>query len=146
VKAIGEKLEGVKQLLAGGDVLQVEPVRELLQRVPELRLINGYGPTENTTFTCCWSGTPEEMGESVPIGKPIANTRVYVLNEGYALTPVGVGGELYIGGAGVARGYLERPELTAEQFVQIRSVSGQGAAAYRTGTWCGGVRTGTWSL
>ncbi|HEX6371118.1 MAG TPA: amino acid adenylation domain-containing protein [Longimicrobium sp.] len=126
-----DDLRGVRQLLAGGDVLPVEQVRRVRERFPELRLINGYGPTENTTFTCChtvdggWSGGP------VPIGTPISNTRVYVLDAAMRPVPIGVPGELYAGGDGVARGYLNRPALTAERFVP--DPFSFGARLYRTG-------------
>src|SRR5206468_2544008 len=106
-------LREVRQLLAGGDVLSVPHVRKVLQELPGCRMINGYGPTENTTFTCCYP-VPADWpgGSSVPIGRPIANTRVYVLDAQMQPTPVGIAGELFVGGDGLARGYLDRPELT----------------------------------
>jgi amino acid adenylation domain-containing protein len=132
IETAGESLRGLKQLLAGGDVLSAAHVRQALRKLPGCRLINGYGPTENTTFTCCHSfGSAEEVGASVPIGRPIANTRVYVLDGVGAPVPVGVAGELYIGGDGLARGYWARPALTAERFVA--SALDPGGRLYRTG-------------
>src|SRR5207245_14330 len=82
------------------------------------RLINGYGPTENTTFTCCHRITaPCPADRPIPIGRPIANTQVYVLDEQLQPVPIGVPGELCIAGDGLARGYLNSPDLTAEKFV-----------------------------
>ena len=128
----GEALQGLRQLLAGGDVLSPAHVRQALQKWPGCRLINGYGPTENTTFTCCHRMTSvDDVGTSVPIGRPIANTRVYVLDQAGHPVPVGVAGELYIGGDGLARGYWRRPELTAERFVA--SALDSDGRLYRTG-------------
>ena len=100
----------------------------------EQRLINGYGPTENTTFSCChvMDGNTRLNG-SVPIGRPITNTQVYVLDHEMQVAPVGVVGELYIGGAGLARGYLKQPELTAERFVPHPFSTEAGERLYRTG-------------
>lgn len=129
-----DRLKGVRQLLAGGDVLSTAHVARALEKLPRTRLINGYGPTENTTFTCCHAiTTAPAVGRSVPIGRPIANTRVYILDREQQPVPVGVPGELYAGGDGLARGYLNRPELTAEKFVPD-AISGEvGARLYRTG-------------
>ncbi|MGB3534213.1 MAG: amino acid adenylation domain-containing protein [Microcoleaceae cyanobacterium] len=110
--------KNVRQLLAGGDILSSYHIQKLLQRFPYSKLINGYGPTESTTFTCCYLMTNNtQIKSSIPIGYPISNTQVYVLD--YYLNPVpkGVPGELYIGGDGLARGYLNRPDLTAEKFI-----------------------------
>ncbi|HEX8825306.1 MAG TPA: amino acid adenylation domain-containing protein, partial [Archangium sp.] len=105
-----EALAPVRQLLAGGDVLSPSHVQRVVDRYPGCRVINGYGPTENTTFTCCY---PVPVGErltgSVPIGRPISNTRVYVLDAAMAPVPVGAPGELYTGGDGLAHGYLNAP-------------------------------------
>jgi amino acid adenylation domain-containing protein len=119
-------LTKLRQLLAGGDVLSAPHVRRAIQQLRESSegedggcvVINGYGPTENTTFTCCHPMThPAQVGDSVSIGRPIANTQVYLLDRDMQPVPVGVAGELYMGGDGLAWGYLNRPELTAERFV-----------------------------
>jgi acyl carrier protein len=96
-------------------------------------LINGYGPTENTTFTCCHTiHGNSELNGSIPIGVPVANSRAYLLDQHFRPVPVGVRGELYAAGDGLARDYLNRPELTAEKFVP--NPFGQpGERAYRTG-------------
>jgi amino acid adenylation domain-containing protein len=132
-----EGLRGLRQLLAGGDVLSAEHVRRVLDGLPGLQVINGYGPTEATTFSCCYRVPAKGWdGTMVPIGRPIANTRAYVLDDRGGLVPVGVAGELYIGGAGVARGYLNRPALTAERFVLDPFSEEPGARLYRTGDLC----------
>jgi len=127
-----ETLRGVRQLLAGGDVLSAPHVRRALAELPEMALINCYGPTENTTITCFHRiGAAPRAGASIPVGRSIANTYVRVLDRGLQPAPVGVPGELYAGGAGLALGYLNQPELTAEKFVADPFVAG--ARLYRTG-------------
>ncbi len=129
-----DSLSQLRQLLAGGDVLSVPHVRRVLEHLKGCQLINGYGPTEGTTFTCCHPVSDvAQLGETVPIGKPIANAEVYVLDRHLQLTPVGVPGELYIGGVGLARGYLKRPELTAERFIPHPFSQKPGARLYKTG-------------
>jgi aspartate racemase len=129
-----DMLAGVKQLLAGGDVLSASRAKRFLKRLSECRLINGYGPTENTTFTCCYPMTSaEQVGDSVSIGRPIANTRVYLLDRHLNPVPIGVFGELYTGGDGLARGYFNNPELTAEKFIAHPFSSEPGARLYKTG-------------
>ncbi|HEV7516287.1 MAG TPA: condensation domain-containing protein, partial [Thermoanaerobaculia bacterium] len=130
-------LGGLRQLLAGGDVLSVPHVRRALSQLSST-LINGYGPTEGTTFTCCnplSSDAADRLGASVPIGRPIANTRVYLLDPSGSPVPLGVPGELFIGGDGLARGYWNRPGLSAERFVPVPFPAGEpaGARLYRTG-------------
>ncbi|HEY6390642.1 MAG TPA: amino acid adenylation domain-containing protein, partial [Bryobacteraceae bacterium] len=129
-----DHLIGVRQLLAGGDVLSPVHVRRFLDRGGNCRLINGYGPTEGTTFTCCYT-VPQDhpVNAAVPIGAPIANTTVYILDA--QLRPVAAGqtGQLYAGGDGVARGYLRQPVLTAEKFVADPFSGTPGARLYRTG-------------
>ena len=127
-------LSGVRQLLAGGEALSLPHVKKMLESLGEGRLINGYGPTENTTFTCCHVMTRDsQLGQSVPIGRPISNTTVYILDGQMNPVPVGVAGELYIGGDGLARGYLNQPELTAEKFVADPFSAEADARLYRTG-------------
>ncbi|MEO5730142.1 MAG: amino acid adenylation domain-containing protein, partial [Byssovorax sp.] len=125
-----EGLRPLRQLLAGGDTLSVPHVQKALAELPGVRLINGYGPTEGTTFTTCHTISFADTLGSIPIGRPIANTRVYVLDAAMRPLPIGVPGELFIGGDGVARGYLDRPELTAERFLADPVVPGR---LYRTG-------------
>ena len=125
---------GVRQLLAGGDVLSVPHVNRFIARHPGCRLVNGYGPTENTTFTCCYEVRGAvRAGSTVPIGRPVENTTVYILDEFFQPVPIGVPGELFAGGDGLARGYLNRPALTAERFVPSPFDAAGGARLYRTG-------------
>ena len=129
-----KELKNVRQLLAGGDVLSVPHVQRVVEQLPRLTLINGYGPTENTTFTCCCPITqPFQVQVSVPIGRPIANTQVYLLDEQLQPVPMGVPGELYTSGDGLSRGYLNRPELTASKFLPNPFSSQSGARLYKTG-------------
>ncbi len=128
------RMRGVRQLLAGGDVLSTSHVKKALAGLPGVTLVNGYGPTEGTTFTCCHRVLPADLeAPSIPIGRPIANTRVYILDGQGCPVPVGVPGELYAGGDGVARGYLYRPELTKERFLPDPFFDSPGARMYRTG-------------
>jgi amino acid adenylation domain-containing protein/thioester reductase-like protein len=107
-------------LLVGGDVLNPGRIMKVLQceqSAPKY-IVNGYGPTENTTFTTCFLITPQKEGyQSIPIGKPIANTTVYVLDKYLEPVPIGAPGELYTGGDGVALGYLNQPEITSKRFI-----------------------------
>lgn len=129
-----EDLRPIRQLVAGGDVLSAKHVRLVLENLPECSLINGYGPTENTTFTCCHAmrgGT--EIHGSVPIGRPIANTRVYILDDQMRVLGPGETGELFAVGDGVARGYLNNPEETAGRFVPDPFSAEPNGRMYRTG-------------
>jgi natural product biosynthesis luciferase-like monooxygenase protein len=124
-----DALSSLRMLLLGGEPLPQTLVERLRQRYQgEIR--NMYGPTE----TCIWSTTSPVGGadDVITIGSPIANTRIYVVDRALRLVPVGVPGEILIGGAGLARGYLEQPQLTKEQFVPD-PFSGSGARLYRTG-------------
>src|SRR5262249_49740087 len=98
------------------------------------RLVNGYGPTEGTTFTT-WHLAQEapEGATSIPIGRPLSNTQTYLLDRNQQPAPAGISGELYIGGDGLARGYFNRPELTAEKFIPNPFSAQPGARLYRTG-------------
>jgi acyl-coenzyme A synthetase/AMP-(fatty) acid ligase len=130
-----QMLRGVRQLLIGGEALSVDHVRRGLKLLPGTRIINGYGPTESTTFTCCYR-IPQKLEShirSIPIGRPISNTQVYILDARLKPVPVGVVGELFIGGDGLARGYLKRPELTAEKFIRHPFDDAHEARLYRTG-------------
>ncbi|MGH9867642.1 MAG: amino acid adenylation domain-containing protein, partial [Candidatus Polarisedimenticolia bacterium] len=127
-----EALSRVPQVLAGGDVISPSHVRRLMAAGCR-RFVNGYGPTETTTFACCGLIDPgEELGERMPIGAPVANSRAYVLDEAMQPVPVGVTGELFIGGDGVSRGYARRPGMTATQFLPD-PFGPPGARLYRTG-------------
>ncbi|WP_052405758.1 hybrid non-ribosomal peptide synthetase/type I polyketide synthase [Paraburkholderia heleia] len=125
----------LREALTGGDVLSPVHVRKVMEAHPGLQIINGYGPTENTTFTCCYriprDGEALANGDAIPIGYAIAGTSAYIVDD--KLVPVADGevGELVTGGDGVALGYLNRPELTAEKFVD--DVFAPGARLYRTG-------------
>ncbi|GFN29878.1 non-ribosomal peptide synthetase [Paenibacillus xylaniclasticus] len=121
---------GLRCLLVGGEALSPKHINKVRELVPSLTIINGYGPTENTTFSVCYP-IEETHTRSIPIGRPIANTEAYIVGAQGKLQPIGVAGELYVGGAGVARGYLNRPELTAEKFVDNPFRPGE--RMYKTG-------------
>ncbi|MDH3276218.1 MAG: amino acid adenylation domain-containing protein, partial [Gammaproteobacteria bacterium] len=110
--------KGLRGLMFGGEAVDPDAVRQVLTNQPPERLLHVYGPTESTTFAS-WYQVEDVPADAstVPIGRPLANTTLYVLDKNMNPVPVGVPGELYIGGDGLARGYLNRPELTAEKFV-----------------------------
>jgi amino acid adenylation domain-containing protein len=125
---------GVRHLLVGGDALSPPHVAKILAAHPGLVVINGYGPTETTTFASCGLlRRPEEVGSNVTIGPPISNTTLYILDGEFQPVPVGVPGDLYIGGDGNARGYLAMPDLTAECFLPNPHAAAPGERIYRTG-------------
>lgn len=128
--AAREALQVLRQLMIGGEAFPVSLAAEL-RRVFKGDIINMYGPTETTIWstTCRLNGTQA----GVPIGRPIANTETYIVDRNLQPVPVGIPGELMIGGAGVVRGYLNRPELTAERFCKNPFRSEPDARLYRTG-------------
>lgn len=128
---------GVKQLLTGGDVVPVVHCKELLNAHPDITLINGYGPTENTTFTTTHRITSVDLDLSaLPIGRPIANTSTWILDEDRKPVAPGVAGELCTGGTGLAIGYLHNEALTSEKFIEVETPSGDRERVYRTGDLC----------
>ncbi|HEX7314158.1 MAG TPA: amino acid adenylation domain-containing protein [Pyrinomonadaceae bacterium] len=129
-----EGFSTLKHLLFGGEMVDVECVRRVSEGSGPERLLHVYGPTETTTFAAWWSVDGVKAGaNNLPFGRPLSNTELYVLDEQARPVPVGVVGELYIGGDGLARGYLRRPELTAEKFVPHPFSREAGARLYRTG-------------
>lgn len=125
---------GLRHVLSGGDVLSRDHVSRLLRAHPHLNFTNGYGPTENTTFTTCWTVHGPIHGEGpVPIGRPINGTGVAILDANGQPVPVGVAGELHAFGDGLAHGYLRRPEATAERFIHFAGPEGRLTRMYRTG-------------
>jgi amino acid adenylation domain-containing protein len=125
-----EVFKGIESLLVGGDVLSVDHINRLKRRFPGVNVINGYGPTENTTFSTAYR-IAEEFEESIPIGRPIANSSAYILDRSQRPVSIGVPGELVVGGDGISRGYLNNPELTAEKFGRNTFVPG--GNMYNTG-------------
>jgi amino acid adenylation domain-containing protein/FkbM family methyltransferase len=124
----------LRYLIVGGEVVDPQAVRRVLRDGAPEHLLNGYGPTEGTTFSATF--LMDSVGEdvsSLPIGRPIANTQIYILDERLQPLPIGVVGEIFIGGDGVAQGYLNRPELTAERFLPNSFARQASARMYRTG-------------
>ncbi|KKZ75270.1 hypothetical protein VO63_03555 [Streptomyces showdoensis] len=119
-------------VVLGGEAVPHGLLRELRERVPGCAVTNIYGPTEATTYSTWWRGGPEDADGDPPIGRPVPNARVYVLDPWLRPVPVGRPGELYIAGAGVTRGYLNRPALTSERFVAC-PFGEPGGRMYRTG-------------
>lgn len=120
---------GMQGIVLGGDVVSPKHLRMVKEHSPEVRIFNGYGPTENTVFTTFYEIEDLTTDDPVPIGKTF-NSQVYVLNQHKQLLPVGIPGELYIGGDQLGRGYLNNPELTAERFIDHPFSAGR---LYKTG-------------
>jgi amino acid adenylation domain-containing protein len=109
---------GLRYLLAGGEALSPPHINRLRKKYPALNIVNGYGPTENTTFSTTHL-IRQEHRQNIPIGRPIAHSTAYVVDRQGRLQPVGAVGELWLGGRGLARGYLNNPDLTAEKFINL---------------------------
>jgi len=124
------------RVFASGEALPAALVRKFQAVLPHVALHNLYGPTETTVDVTAWTCTSDSTLTNIPIGRPIANTRAYILDEHGEPVEPGVTGELYIGGVQVARGYLGRPELTAERFLPDRFSSTETGRMYRTGDLC----------
>ncbi len=137
IDTMPEALLGVKQLITGGETLSVDHVRRALKLLPETQIVNGYGPSECTVFSCCYP-LPQQLEEditTIPIGKSIGDRKVYILDRNLKhnlqRVSIGIPGELYIGGASVARGYLNQPSLTREKFMANPFIAGD--TLYKTG-------------
>ncbi|WP_239655913.1 AMP-binding protein, partial [Streptomyces sp. M10] len=123
---------GLREIWTGGDAVPHHAAHTLLTRHPEMTLVNGYGPTETTTFAVSGPLTAEDVADGpAPLGTPMDNMYTYILDNTLRPVPVGVPGELYLGGSGVARGYHDQPRLTAERFVP--DPHHPGGRLYRTG-------------
>jgi amino acid adenylation domain-containing protein len=123
----------LRRVTCGGETMPADLARECLDQLPEVELCNLYGPTETTITATWWRCTKEGIAHQVPIGRPISNTEVFVLDSHGNPVPVGVPGELLIGGAGLAIGYLNRPDLTSHSFIPSPFSTLAGARLYRTG-------------
>ena len=121
---------GLKYLLVGGDRLSPYHINQVLDLYPEVTLINGYGPTENTTFSTCFI-LDNQYAHNIPIGKPISNSRAYIVGEGFKRQPIMVWGEIGLSGDGLAKGYINNQALTAEKFVN--NPFEKGSSLYLTG-------------
>ncbi|KAG0200037.1 hypothetical protein BGX28_006796, partial [Mortierella sp. GBA30] len=131
---IGPALSKLKYLISGGEQGLIEAYAEVLRHGGPVRVINSYGPTETTVVATTYEATSDVSNlDRVPIGRPISNARLYVLDKHRHPVPIGVVGELYISGPGVANGYYNRPELTAERFLPDPFSEVQGARMYKTG-------------
>ena len=131
-----QSMAGLKQVLTGGDVMSTNCLKTMLKELPQVKVVNLYGPTENTTFSTFYDITHYEWNAPVPIGKCIKNSTAYILNEALEPVPVCVSGELYVGGDGIARCYLNQPKLTAERFIPDPFSPVPGSRLYRTGDIC----------
>jgi amino acid adenylation domain-containing protein len=127
--------ENLKYLLFGGEQADPNAVNTVLSKHPPEQLLNGYGPTESTTFASWYLANREQKPNNIntiPIGKPVGNTEIFILNPQHQPQPPNIPGELCIAGAGLARGYLNRPELTAEKFIDVE-LFGKQTRIYKTG-------------
>jgi len=135
IDSVPEGLSGVAQLLIGGEVVSITHVRRALECLPATQLVNGYGPSECTVVACCYvlpRRLPDDLA-AIPIGRPIGDRAVYLLDAHFNRTPIGVPGELFIGGPAVARSYHNRPALTAEKILPNPFSKTAGGCMYRTG-------------
>jgi amino acid adenylation domain-containing protein len=133
-RVVPQAFDSLKYLLFGGEAVDPRWVQKVLKKAPPKQLLHVYGPTESTTFSSFyWVQDIPEAATSIPIGRPITNTQIYLLDEQLQPVPIGITGELYIGGDGLAQGYLNHPELTAEKFIPSPFSNEPGARLYKTG-------------
>jgi amino acid adenylation domain-containing protein len=132
-QAKDHELESLVAVMVAGEAVPPDTVRRHHERLPAVRLYNEYGPTEATVWCTVHETTLDDGASRVPIGRPIANTAIYLLDKARQPVPAGVPGELYVGGLGITRGYLNRPELNAEKFVANPFGFGPSSTLYRTG-------------
>jgi amino acid adenylation domain-containing protein len=125
--------KGLETLLVGGEKLSEQHVQKIRRTYPGVKVINGYGPTENTTFSLTYTIEETEIDHAIPIGKPLNNRGAYILDSRGELVPVGVTGEICLNGAGIARGYLNNEDLTRQKFVSDPFAKEAGARMYKTG-------------
>jgi amino acid adenylation domain-containing protein/non-ribosomal peptide synthase protein (TIGR01720 family) len=123
----------LRHIVCSGEELSASLQKKCFECLPQIQLSNLYGPTEAAIDVTAWECSPEDQSTRVPIGRPISNIRMYVLDRHGEPVPAGVSGEIYIGGVGVARGYLKRPELTSERFVKNSFSADPQARLYKTG-------------
>ncbi|MEH2206526.1 MAG: amino acid adenylation domain-containing protein [Nostoc sp.] len=131
---VPQAFSSLRYLLFGGEAVDPKWVQEILDKGAPQHLLHVYGPTENTTFSS-WYLVEDlpNTATTIPIGRAISNTQIYLLDQNLQLVPIGVPGELYLGGAGLARGYLNRPELTEEKFIPNPYSNKPGDRLYKTG-------------
>lgn len=122
----------LQTIMVGGEKLFAPAIEKIRKTFPYIEIINGYGPTENTTFSLTYRIQETVFTTSIPIGKPLNNRVAFIVDRHGQLVPVGVPGEIWLGGAGLARGYLNMPELTAEKFV-VNPFQNKGSLLYKTG-------------
>ncbi|HKR12638.1 MAG TPA: amino acid adenylation domain-containing protein [Pyrinomonadaceae bacterium] len=132
-QSAGTQLDSLRCVIVAGEPCPAELPKQHVEKLPRASLFNEYGPTEGTVWSTVHHCTPEDGATTVPIGSPIPNAQTYVLDEQHQPAPVGVAGELYIGGEGVARGYRNNAEQTAERFVPHLYCTEPGARLYATG-------------
>jgi amino acid adenylation domain-containing protein len=125
--------KGLHVLMVGGEKISEEHIQKFKTAYPEIHILNVYGPTENTGLSLGWTIDAVVPGRSIPVGHPLGNRTAYILGSEGELLPIGAAGELYVGGAGVARGYLNKPALTAEKFIPDPFSNIPEARLYRTG-------------
>ncbi|KAB8334016.1 amino acid adenylation domain-containing protein [Scytonema tolypothrichoides VB-61278] len=130
---VPDAFKNIRHLLFGGEAVDPSSVKAILKNSSPQRLLHVYGPTECTTFSTWYLIQDLPEGATIPIGRPIANTQTYILDHYLQPVPIGVVGELYIGGSGLAKGYLNRPELTAERFIRNPFSREDQARLYKTG-------------
>jgi acyl-CoA synthetase (AMP-forming)/AMP-acid ligase II len=125
--------ETLQTVLVGGEKLSEEYIRKFIKSFPAIEIINGYGPTENTAFSLTHSIAKNDIKSSIPIGRPLNNRTVYVVNKFGQLVPIGFPGEILLAGEGVGRGYLNQPALTAQKFIPNLFNSKPGERLYKSG-------------
>ncbi|CAM3976495.1 Dimodular nonribosomal peptide synthase [Vibrio aerogenes CECT 7868] len=133
-EVLGNTFQQLRYLIVGGDVLDPSMIQRVLENNAPRHLLNGYGPTETTTFALTYEIQPSAgIMQTIPLGRPINHTHVYILDSNHQPVPVGIVGEIYIGGDGVALGYMNRPDLTRERFLHDPFSEQSDARMYKSG-------------